>query len=119
MRILSLFIFAVLLAGCGQRSSDDTAQTAQAEAMTTSIRVPTIQCNMCVSNITKALEATDGVTSASVDLDTKTATVQFLEAKVDLNQLEMAIANAGYDANDTKKNLEAYDNLAGCCKIDG
>lgn len=74
---------------------------------------------MCVGTITKTLKNTEGVESAKVDLESKIATVQFIPAKVDLASLEQRIAKVGYDANNTKRDPEAYENLDACCKEDG
>jgi len=120
MNKLSLFIIAIALfafVGCSKKQEGSQADAVTVE--TTAIKVETIQCDMCVSNITKALEQTDGVQSVKVDLKEKVATVQFLPAKLNLAALEQTISNAGYDANNTKRNMEAYEKLDDCCKIDG
>ena len=58
----------------------------------------------------------DGVTDVKVDLDTKTATVEFDNSKTTLSDLEKAITMAGYDANDKAADPDAYDKLDKCCK---
>jgi hypothetical protein len=58
----------------------------------------------------------EGVKQVKVDLDKKVAEIQFIPVKVDLARLETAIVNAGYDANDKKRNSESYEKLPECCK---
>ncbi len=112
IRMMVLTFFAGFLIGCSPKQDESKIET-------TTIKVETIQCDMCVSNITEALKQTDGVQSVNVDLKEKIATVQYLPAKINLSSLEQTIANAGYDANNTKRNMEAYEKLDECCKIDG
>lgn len=109
-----IFVIATsfFLVGCAKQAVQDKVETV-------AIKVESIQCNMCVKTIEGALTSVDGVTSAEVDLKAKTATVQFLPAKVNLGSLEQAIAKAGYDANETKRDVEAYEKFDACCKIDG
>jgi mercuric ion binding protein len=96
------------IAGCLQH---------KAEAIETAkIQVKTIQCDMCVATIEKAVSKLDGVKEILVDLDAKVASVEFFPARVQLSQIETAIAGAGYDANQTKRNDEAYARLPACCQ---
>ncbi len=83
----------------------------------TTIDVSSIQCGTCVAKVEKAVQGLDGVKSAKVALATKTATVSFFPAKLQLADLEKAIAAAGYDANDTPREPEAYAALDACCKV--
>lgn len=83
---------------------------------TTNISVKGAQCNTCVATIEKAVGKLDGVQSVSVDLDEKLATVEYVASKLDVSRIEKAIADAGYDANDTRKNEEAYQELPACCQ---
>ena len=93
------------------------APTMIASAGEVSINVPTIQCNSCAKNVEKALQSLDGVKSTKVNLGTKVAAVSFDEGKLQLADLEKAIAAAGYDANETKRDATAYNALDACCKV--
>lgn len=42
--------------------------------------------------------------------------VKYNPKKINLDQIESAIAKAGYDANDTKANFKSYQKLDNCCK---
>ncbi len=82
----------------------------------TTIDVSSIQCGSCVAKVENALQALDGVKSVKVTLAAKTASVSFMPSKLQLADLEKAIAAAGYDANDTPREPEAYAALDPCCK---
>jgi copper chaperone CopZ len=70
-----------------------------------------------VNNVKEALQELEGVKLAKVDLKTKIAQVGFDPAMLSLSDLENAIAKAGYDANDTKRDSLAYEDLDACCKL--
>ncbi len=108
--LIVLFSLSGLLIACGQKHEGS------APSETVAIKVESAKCEACVNTITDALEEVEGVQKAEVDLEKKLATVHFIPAKVDLQQLETAIVNAGYDANDKKRNPEAYEKLPDCCK---
>lgn len=109
--LVAILTVSGLLAACGQQQ-----QETPAKAETVAITVETAKCDACVGTITDALKGVEGVQKVEVDLEKKVATVQFIPAKVDLQKLEKAIVNAGYDANDKERNPEAYERLPDCCK---
>ncbi|MEX0602000.1 MAG: heavy-metal-associated domain-containing protein [Bacteroidota bacterium] len=84
---------------------------------TTTIAIPTIQCGMCATSVKKALGAVDGVRTSDVDRSKKTVTVSYDASKATVAVMEKAINEAGYDANTSKANPEAYEKLDDCCKI--
>lgn len=110
--------FAVLMCGAFIIScnSAQQEQNAPAQASRIEIKVPTIQCKNCVANVEKALKAVDGVQSVKVNLEGKLAAVSYDGGKLGLNDLEKVITAAGYDANEKKRDPEAYDMLDACCK---
>lgn len=93
-------------------------KTTATQIETTVITVPTVVCSSCVRTITKALKKVDGVKTTKIDLKKKTATVSYVMTKTSLSKIEKAIANAGYDANDVKRDPAAYEKLDACCKTD-
>jgi mercuric ion binding protein len=119
-RIISLVIIAALALTALTAQSKQTTETKRSNAKvdTTVVQVPTVVCNSCVSTITKALKKVDGVRTTKIDLEKKTATVTFVPAKTSLTKIEKAIASAGYDANNTKRDPAAYEKLDACCKTD-
>ncbi len=60
-------------------------------------------CASCVSNVEKALKEVDGVISASVNLATEKATVEYLSGEVNLISLKKAVDDAGYHIIDEEK----------------
>jgi cation transport ATPase len=66
------------------------------ENITHTLAVEGMMCQHCVSHVKKALEGVKGVAAVSVDLDTKTATVEALSS-VFADVLVAAVKNAGYD----------------------
>lgn len=98
-----------LVAGC----------TKEVELQTANIKTPTILCGTCAKNIEKAVYAVEGVKSVDVDLDAKAVEVKYVAVQTNIETLERAITGAGYDADDQKRDPEAYEKLDACCKIDG
>ena len=115
--ILSLTAF-LLTSACSDAeqktgiSKKTAMQYAKAE-----IKVPTIQCNSCATNVENAVLDLEGVDEAEVNLKAKVVSVSFDDAKVVVADLERAIAKAGYDANETLRDSTAYAALDACCKI--
>ncbi|MCX6143267.1 MAG: heavy-metal-associated domain-containing protein [Ignavibacteriales bacterium] len=119
-RIFLMFVAAILTVGVVTAQLKQSAEAAKADTkvLKTTIKVPTIVCGSCVTTVTNALKKVDGVKTAKVDLKKKTATVTYASTKATVDKLEKAIADAGYDANDVKRNPEAYEKLDACCKTD-
>ena len=64
---------------------------------TMTISVPEIHCDHCKHSIEGALTPLPGVRSAQVDIDARTVTVEFDQARVERDQLVAAIEDQGYD----------------------
>lgn len=64
---------------------------------TTTIVVPEVHCQHCVSSIEGALVPMDGVSSASVDLDDTSVTVTWDPARASRDDLVRTIEDQGYD----------------------
>ncbi|MWG36152.1 heavy-metal-associated domain-containing protein [Halomarina oriensis] len=64
--------------------------------MTKTLTVTGMSCGHCEQSVVEALEAVDGVESASADTDDETATV---EGDADTDELVAAVEGAGYDAS--------------------
>ncbi len=113
-----LVILLITAVATAQGKRIEGSKTSNGKTETAVINVPTIVCNSCVNNVTKAVKKVSGVKTAKVDLEKKTATISYVSTKTTLSKLEKAIANAGYNANNTKRNKAAYDKLDACCKQD-
>jgi len=103
-----LLLAAAVLAGCGE----------PADLKTEVVKANTMVCGSCVKNVEKAVYGVEGVKSVEVDLKEKLVTVKYLAAQTNLQTIELAIADAGYDANDRKRDPAAYEKLDACCKAD-
>jgi copper chaperone len=64
---------------------------------TMTISVPEIHCDHCRHSIEGALAPLPGVTSARVDIDARTVTVEVDETVTDRDRLVAAIEEQGYD----------------------
>lgn len=65
--------------------------------MTETITVPEIHCGHCKSSIEGALQPLAGVRQASVDIDTRTVTVDYDPGVTPRDELVAAIVEQGYD----------------------
>ena len=66
------------------------------ENITHTLTVEGMMCQHCVAHVKKALEGVKGVSAVTVDLDTKTATVEALST-VSADALATAVKDAGYE----------------------
>lgn len=57
-----------------------------------------MSCGACVRHVTRALEGMRGVSHVEVSLQQARATVDYNPAHVDVQALEAAVRDAGYDA---------------------
>ena len=88
------------------------------EMETATIKASSMVCGTCAKTIQKAVYRVEGVKDVNVDVKTKIVEVKFVPAQTNLATIEMAITDIGYDANDKKRNPDAYEKLDACCKID-
>ena len=68
-------------------------------------------CAACAQRIEKGLAKLDGVVSASVNLATEKATVEYIPQKVRLSAIRQTIEKLGYKALSTEKNTVDEDKL--------
>jgi Cu+-exporting ATPase len=79
-----------------------TVQDAGYEIRTEKVSIPVggMSCASCVASIEEALKQTEGVLSASVNLATERATVEYVPTRVTLADLTHAIVDAGYEVRE-------------------
>ena len=77
------------------------------------------QCTICKDQIEKDMAFEKGVKSVDLDLETKILTVEYRTDKIDPDKLREAVSKIGYDADDVKADLKAYEKLPECCKKGG
>jgi len=94
-----------------------------ASAQTTVIKEVKIttsaQCDMCKKRIEEGLFTQKGVVSANLDVNTKIVTIKYRGNKTNEDDLRNYISSLGYQADSVQANKEAYNELPGCCQIDG
>ncbi len=66
---------------------------------TVTFDVPSMTCASCPFIVTKTLQSVPGVTEATADFDTKTATVVFDKEKTNISALLEALKNRGYPSS--------------------
>ena len=104
-----LLVFGMLFAGCEKKKQLETA----------TIKASSMVCGSCAKTIEKAVYKVDGVKEVDVDIKSKIVQVKLVPGQTNVETVEMAISDAGYDANNRKRDAAAYDKLDACCKIDG
>ena len=75
-------------------------------------------CGQCKDRIEGCLAYEKGVKSATLDVETKIATVVYNPAKTSPAVLRNTLSKLGYDADTIPANQAAYDKLPACCKKD-
>ena len=83
---------------------------------TVKISTPTVQCESCKKRIETYLKRYDGVAAVNVNVKRKETTVKYLTDRINEEEIKTAIANAGYDANDSTANPDSDKRLPQCCK---
>ncbi|MCB0478615.1 MAG: heavy-metal-associated domain-containing protein [Crocinitomicaceae bacterium] len=77
------------------------------------------QCGMCKERLEEKLNYTPGVKFAELNVETAVLTVKFKSDKISKAEILKVINDTGYDADDTKANKEAHENLPKCCQKGG
>jgi Cu+-exporting ATPase len=67
------------------------------------IPIKGMTCASCVEKVQKALASVDGVFSASVNLATEKATVEYMPAQAGMREFKKAIKSIGYDILEVEK----------------
>ena len=75
-------------------------------------------CGMCKSTVEEAANSVEGVAKADWDVDQKKIKISLLNNKTNIMSIHQAIALSGYDTEKVSGNLDAYNNLPGCCQCD-
>jgi copper chaperone CopZ len=75
-------------------------------------------CGMCKSTIEEAANSVEVVSKADWDVDLKKIKVSLINNKTNIMSIHEAIALSGYDTDKVSGNLDAYNNLPGCCQYD-
>lgn len=101
---LGFFSATIFLSGCGKPSNSSAEFWVRSN------------CEMCKETIETALNNTEGVAVAELNLDNHMIKIDFDSTKIDLQGLHKACANAGYETKEVAAIETAYQNLPKCCK---
>jgi len=112
MKLYTALILLVLF-GCSSIIDQGKSNNLQIDE----INIPTAQCNMCVANIENALSGIDGILKYKVELETYRVKVKYNTDKLSLQSIEQLISKAGYQANNSPSDVDAYNKLAKCCRL--
>lgn len=73
-------------------------------------------CETCGKTFQAEMLKIKGVKMYELDEEAMTITVYYNTQKTNLENIRMAISKLGYDADEVKADVTAYDKLDGCCK---
>lgn len=90
----------------------------QADVRTAAIFVPGMKNEACANLIVNQLAVSQGIhpTQIVVRLEAKTMEVRYDTLRQSLKNLEYAVADAGFDANDIPANEKVRNNLPEACR---
>jgi mercuric ion binding protein len=111
MKILSLSLFALI---CTVSGVFGQQQKPYGKAV---IKTPTVQCDVCKERVEFFISHEDGVASVKVNTRQKTTTVTWINDRTTLENIKVAIANLGYDADDIEAEESAVKRLPRDCKL--
>lgn len=81
------------------------------------IKTPTVLCDVCKDRLEFFISHEYGVTSVNVNTRKKMTTVTWLNDRTTLENIKVAIANLGYDADDIEAEESAVKRLPKDCKL--
>ena len=95
-----------------------TVSCRQHDIRTVIIRVPEIKNKTCEEIVRKALLKTYGIQKNGIQIDAekRTVTVTYESLHTAIKNIEFAIAEAGFNANEVPANLEAVRKLPPECR---
>jgi len=73
-------------------------------------------CETCGDLLEKKLLKQPGIQMITLDEKAMTITVIYNSKKTELGAIKTAISQLGYDADEVKADVSAYEKLDGCCK---
>jgi copper chaperone CopZ len=101
-------------AECGAKGHD--VKMHEMSGKSVQVELPTVICAMCKETIEKGMAKVDGILGVSVDVEKKSALINYDPAKLDVAKIESAISMLGYQANKVAADKAAHEKLADCCK---
>jgi mercuric ion binding protein len=107
-----IIIFLVMMAGLSMQAQEKKNKNAKQEVTVNG------SCEMCKKRIEIAAYSVKGVKSAAWSEETHNLQLILDENKCSLDEVQAAVAKAGYDTETVKANKEDYEKLPGCCQYD-
>lgn len=114
MKVLSLLLLAFIATGSVGFAQYSQQQKVSGKAV---IKTPTVQCDVCKDRVEFFIGREPGVTSVKVNIKQKTTTVTWLNDRTTLENIKVAIANQGFDADDIEAEEYAVKRLPKECKL--
>lgn len=114
MKVLSLLLVAFIATGSVGYAQYSQQQKVSGKAV---IKTPTVQCDVCKDRVEFFIGREPGVTSVKVNIKQKTTTVTWLNDRTTLENIKVAIANQGFDADDIEAEEYALKRLPKECKL--
>lgn len=111
MKVISL---SLLLAICAVSTGFSQQQKVSGKAV---IKTPTVLCDVCKERLEFFISHEAGVTSVKVNTRQKTTTVTWLNDRTTLENIKVAIANLGYDADDIEAEEGSFKRLPKDCRL--
>ncbi len=74
------------------------------------------ECETCGQKFKTEILKIKGVKMYVLDDKAMTFTIYYNPKKTTLQEIKVGISKLGYDADEVKADLEAYESLDGCCK---
>jgi copper chaperone CopZ len=116
-----LTIVAISFTSCNKEIKKDTTTPTEMSKEVAELEISfgvRGNCGMCKSTIEEAANSVEGVSKADWDVDLKKIKISLLNDKTNIMSIHEAIALSGYDTDKVSGNLDAYNNLPGCCQYD-
>jgi copper chaperone CopZ len=111
MKFISLSLLAVF---CAVSVSFAQQQAVTGKAV---IKTPGVKCEQCKERVEFFLAREYGLSSIKVNIKQKTTTVTWLNDRTTLENIKVAIANLGFDADDIEAEESAYKRLPKDCRL--
>ena len=122
--VFTVFTSNTLIAQChggsgsgGNHSGHNNTTTEEHQGHKTGMQTFTVygKCDMCKARIEQAALSVKGVKSATWDKETKQLHV-YLKLSGKIENVYLAVGNAGHDTDEFKVADNKYSNLPECCK---
>ena len=80
------------------------------------IKTPQAACVECKDRIEKFMKYEEGIQKVVVDIRKKITTITYVVDRTNIENIKVAIANLGFDADDVVAEESQYAKLPICCK---